>query len=201
MYIIGGNFFGGCGIDENSENLITDSTKHTIITQITEITSVTGTQASTTTAPIVEKNIFDAIRRLSIHGKTFPFGCLFGEISDTFTLEKTFYSKEAGYTQYELYHNGKKAAFIGIKGTPTDQNDDKEIAAMIIEDAQLANLTIDGENCVCSVETMMKLFKPDRIHEKDEIGMSGLEYYSDTIDIAILFEDDLADKIIITKKF
>lgn len=47
----------------------------------------------------------------------------------------------------------------------------------------------------------MKLFKPDRIHEKDEIGMSGLEYYSDTIDIAILFEDDLADKIIITKKF
>jgi hypothetical protein len=65
-------FFSGCGVDENSEILISESvetTKRTQITEITKITNVTGTQTAATTAPVKEKNIFDAIKRLCFNGQ------------------------------------------------------------------------------------------------------------------------------------
>ncbi len=188
-------FFSGCGTDEHSERL--DSSAETeMVTQLTA-----DPQIIETTPPEDEKNAFDIIKRLNFYGKQFSFPCLYEQLSDTFTLESPFYSREAGYTQYHLCFQGQKVAYIGMIGEPSDQNEQKEIVALMIEDEQLENLNVDGETCFGSMDRITGLFgKTDNRHAPDEIGFSSLEYDGETVDIAILFDNDVTSKIILAKK-
>lgn len=112
-----------------------------------------------------------------------------------------FYSKEAGYTHWNLCCQGKQVASVNLAGEPSEQNEKREVVGLIVKDKQLAKLYADGESCYGCQAALITVFgKPDKVIPPDEIDISGLSYLTDTADIAILFDDDLSTNIIIAKK-
>ncbi len=128
---------------------------------------------------------------------TFP--CKFKDLSENFTLGNGFYFSETDYTFYDLLYQGNKVASVGIDGAKTEQNNDKEVVVLIIEDEQLANLKIDGASCDVDIDTMIdRLGNPYNKSVGD--WKSLVEYITDTVDVAIIFNDNQANEIKFLKK-
>lgn len=141
----------------------------------------------------------DFLKKMKFHEMPISFPCKFKELSDNFTLGNGFYFSETDYTFYDLLYQGNKVASVGIDGEKTEQNNDKEVVVLIIEDEQLANLKIDGASCDVDIDTMI-----DRLGEpyNKSVGdwKSLVEYISDSVDVAIVFNDNQTNEIMFVKK-
>lgn len=141
----------------------------------------------------------DFLKKMKFHEMPISFPCKFKDLSDNFTLGNGFYFSETDYTFYDLLYQGNKVASVGIDGEKTEQNNDKEVVVMIIEDEQLANLKIDGASCDVDIDTMI-----DRLGEpyNKSVGdwKSLVEYISDSVDVAIVFNDNQTNEIMFVKK-
>ena len=141
----------------------------------------------------------DFLKKMKFHEMPISFPCKFKDLSDNFTLGNGFYFSETDYTFYDLLYQGNKVASVGIDGEKTEQNNDKEVVVLIIEDEQLANLKIDGASCDVDIDTMI-----DRLGEpyNKSVGdwKSLVEYISDSVDVAIVFNDNQTNEIMFVKK-
>lgn len=72
---------------------------------------------------------------MEFHEVPISFPCKFNDFSEDFTLGNGFYFDEADYTFYDLLYQGNKVASVGIDGEKSEQNNDKEVVVLIIEDA------------------------------------------------------------------
>ena len=127
------------------------------------------------------------------------FPCKFNDFSEDFTLGNGFYFDEADYTFYDLLYQGNKVASVGIDGEKSEQNNDKEVVVLIIEDEQLANLEIDGASCDVDIDTMIeRLGEPYNKSVGDWI--SNVDYVNDNLEVSITFNDNQADEIKFLKK-
>ncbi len=139
------------------------------------------------------------LQEMTFHEVPISFPCKFKELCDNFTLGNGFYFDEADYTFYDLLFQGDKVASIAIDGEKTEQNNDKEVVVVIIEDEQLANLEIVGASCDVDIDTMIgKLGKPDNKSVGDWI--SNVDYVTDNLEVSITFKDNQADEIKFLKK-
>lgn len=139
------------------------------------------------------------LQQMVFHEVSISFPCQFNVFSDTFTLGNGFYFGEANYTYYELLYHGEKVASIGIAGEKTDQNNDREVVMMIIEDEQLASLEIAGEPCNVDMSNMIDRLGAPNNQSVDE-WKSLVEYTTDRVDVTIIFNDNQADEITFVKK-
>ncbi len=141
----------------------------------------------------------DFLKKMKFQEVSISFPCKFKDLSDNFTLGNGFYFSETDYTFYDLLYQGNKVASVGIDGEKTEQNNDKEVVVLIIEDEQLANLKIDGASCDVDIDTMI-----DRLGEpyNKSVGdwKSLVEYISDSVDVAIVFNDNQTNEIMFVKK-
>ncbi len=141
----------------------------------------------------------DFLKKMKFHEMPISFPCKFKDLSDNFTLGNGFYFSETDYTFYDLLYQGNKVASVGIDREKTEQNNDKEVVVLIIEDEQLANLKIDGASCDVDIDTMI-----DRLGEpyNKSVGdcKSLVEYISDSVDVAIVFNDNQTNEIMFVKK-
>ncbi len=141
----------------------------------------------------------DFLKKMKFHEMTISFPCRFKDLNDNFTLGNGFYFDEADYTFYDLLYQGNKVASVGIDGEKTEQNNDKEVVVLIIEDEQLANLKIDGASCDVDIDTMIeRLGEPYNKSVGD--WKSLVEYISDSVDVAIVFNDNQTNEIMFVKK-
>ncbi len=140
----------------------------------------------------------DFLKKMKFHEVPISFPCKFKDLSDNFTLGNGFYFSETDYTFYDLLYQGNKVASVGIDGEKTEQNNDKEVVVLIIEDEQLANLKIDGASCDVDIDTMI-----DRLGEpyNKSVGdwKSLVEYFSDSVDVVIVFNDNQTNEIMFVK--
>ena len=140
----------------------------------------------------------DFLKKMKFHEMPISFPCKFKDLSDNFTLGNGFYFSETDYTFYDLLYQGNKVASVGIDGEKTEQNNDKEVVVLIIEDEQLANLKIDGASCDVDIDTMI-----DRLGEpyNKSVGdwKSLVEYISDSVDVVIVFNDNQTNEIMFVK--
>lgn len=141
----------------------------------------------------------DFLKKMKFHEVPISFPCKFKELCDNFTLGNGFYFDEADYTFYDLLYQGNKVASVGIDGEKSEQNNDKEVVVLIIEDEQLANLEIDGASCDVDIDTMI-----DRLGEpyNKSVGdwISNVDYVTDNLEVSITFKDNQADEIKFLKK-
>ena len=141
----------------------------------------------------------DFLKKMKFHEMPISFPCKFKDLSDNFTLGNGFYFSETDYTFYDLLYQGNKVASVGIDGEKTEQNNDKEVVVLIIEDEQLANLKIDGASCDVDIDTMIeRLGEPYNKSVGD--WKSLVEYISDSVDVAIVFNDNQTNEIMFVKK-
>ena len=77
----------------------------------------------------------DFLKKMEFHEVPISFPCKFNDFSEDFTLGNGFYFDEADYTFYDLLYQGNKVASVGIDGEKSEQNNDKEVVVLIIEDA------------------------------------------------------------------
>ena len=141
----------------------------------------------------------DFLKKMKFHEVPMSFPCKFNDFSEDFTLGNGFYFDEADYTFYDLLYQGNKVASVGIDGEKSEQNNDKEVVVLIIEDEQLANLEIDGASCDVDIDTMI-----DRLGEpyNKSVGdwISNVDYVNDNLEVSITFNDNQADEIKFLKK-
>ena len=141
----------------------------------------------------------DFLQEMTFHEVPISFPCKFKDLSENFTLGNGFYFSETDYTFYDLLYQGNKVASVGIDGEKTEQNNDKEVVVLIIEDEQLANLKIDGASCDVDIDTMI-----DRLGEpyNKSVGdwISNVDYVTDNLEVSITFNDNQADEIKFLKK-
>ncbi len=141
----------------------------------------------------------DFLQEMTFYEVPITFPCKFKDLSENFTLGNGFYFSETDYTFYDLLYQGNKVASVGIDGAKTEQNNDKEVVVLIIEDEQLANLKIDGASCNVDIDTMIdRLGNPYNKSVGD--WKSLVEYITDTVDVAIIFNDNQANEIKFLKK-
>lgn len=141
----------------------------------------------------------DFLQEMTFYEVPITFPCKFKDLSENFTLGNGFYFSETDYTFYDLLYQGNKVASVGIDGVKTEQNNDKEVVVLIIEDEQLANLKIDGASCDVDIDTMIdRLGNPYNKSVGD--WKSLVEYITDTVDVAIIFNDNQANEIKFLKK-
>lgn len=141
----------------------------------------------------------DFLQEMTFYEVPITFPCKFKDLSENFTLGNGFYFSETDYTFYDLLYQGNKVASVGIDGAKTEQNNDKEVVVLIIEDEQLANLKIDGASCDVDIDTMIdRLGNPYNKSVGD--WKSLVEYITDTVDVAIIFNDNQANEIKFLKK-
>lgn len=139
------------------------------------------------------------LQEMTFHEVPISFPCKFKELCDNFTLGNGFYFDETDYTFYDLLYQGNKVASVGIDGEKTEQNNDKEVVVMIVEDEQLANLEIVGASCDVDIDTMIdRLGNPYNKSVGD--WKSLVEYITDSVDVAIIFNDNQANEIKFLKK-
>lgn len=143
--------------------------------------------------------LLDFLKKMKFHEVPISFPCKFNDFSEDFTLGNGFYFDEADYTFYDLLYQGNKVASVGIDGEKSEQNNDKEVVVLIIEDEQLANLKIDGASCDVDIDTMI-----DRLGEpyNKSVGdwISNVDYVTDNLEVSITFNDNQADEIKFLKK-
>ncbi len=136
----------------------------------------------------------DFLQEMTFHEVPISFPCKFKDLSENFTLGNGFYFSETDYTFYDLLYQGNKVASVGIDGEKTEQNNDKEVVVLIIEDEQLANLKIDGASCDVDIDTMIdRLGNPYNKSVGDWI--SNVDYVTDNLEVSITFIDNQADEI------
>ena len=139
------------------------------------------------------------LQEMTFHEVPISFPCKFKDLSENFTLDNGFYFSETDYTFYDLLYQGNKVASVGIDGEKTEQNNDKEVVVMIVEDEQLANLEIVGASCDVDIDTMIdRLGNPYNKSVGD--WKSLVEYITDSVDVAIIFNDNQANEIKFLKK-
>ena len=141
----------------------------------------------------------DFLQEMTFYEVPITFPCKFKDLSENFTLGNGFYFSETDYTFYDLLYQGNKVASVGIDGAKTEQNNDKEVVVLIIEDEQLANLKIDGASCNVDIDTMIeRLGEPYNKSVGDWI--SNVDYVTDNLEVSITFKDNQADEIKFLKK-
>ena len=173
----------GCGKDESTvDNSLSSST-----------------DGETNISSSVDTGIPDWLNHMTFHEVPVSFPCKFNDFSEDFTLGNGFYFDEADYTFYDLLYQGNKVASVGIDGEKSEQNNDKEVIVLIVEDEQLANLEIDGASCDVDIDTMI-----DRLGEpyNKSVGdwISNVDYVTDNLEVSITFNDNQADEIKFLKK-
>lgn len=185
------SLLGGCKNNNDLDNLTHKSAQDTSLNM--------QSTAQESTIDTRREHILTLLNSMVFHDINITFPCKASSFTGNFTLENGFYFAEEDYTYYELMYQDDKAASIGIAGKESDHNDDRDVVMMIIEDEQLAALSVGGKRCDTDVDGMIDIFgTPD----KRSFGewKSSIMYDIDSVDITIIFDSDRAHEITIVKK-
>ena len=133
----------------------------------------------------------ELLQHMKFHDTEFSFPCTYGVISGRFGLTNETCNEIAGnsYTYYDLTYQENPVASIGFIGGNTDQNDNREIAMLVIEDEQLSALELGETICNAKRKTLIKaLGKPDYQMEQNQSTI--ITYNWENVDLSIIFHDD-----------
>lgn len=164
----------------------------------TDLEEIASDEKKLSESQSLDKSL-EFLQEITFYGVPISFPCKFKDLSENFTLGNGFYFSETDYTFYDLLYQGNKVASVGIDGEKTEQNNEKEVVVMIVEDEQLANLEIVGASCDVDIDTMIdRLGNPYNKSVGD--WKSLVEYITDSVDVAIIFNDNQANEIKFLKK-
>ena len=191
-------FITGCG--KQDDNFISESRRSESYQSKVEQEETTNENKSIDISNYDNTEFAEAIKEMEFYGEKISFPCKFGDLSDSFNLQDGFYYSDAGYTFYNLTYNDKVVASIGIDGEKTDDNDDREVCMLMIEDDNLEKLFIRSNVCSTDADTYVSdiLGEPYRKNTSD--WKSSIEYYTESVSVSVIFNYDIAHKVTLVKE-